>query len=466
MTLRARILLVDDDPLLLRMARRLLQPLAQEVETATSVDAALEILEQEAVGLVLSDLRMGARGGAELLEEVRERWPTLPVVIMTSHGTIDLAVDLMKKGATDFVSKPLEPEVLLPRIEYALRRADLEGEVRDLRERLGAAGAPRRPLVGQAPAFAKVLERLPLVARADAAVLVRGETGTGKELVARAVHDLSPRRTGPFVAVNCGALPEQLLESELFGHEAGAFTGAQKKKRGLVQEAEGGTLFLDEVGDIPLPVQVKLLRFLQEGEIRPVGATRSIAVNVRVVAATHRDVDAAIEAGEFREDLFYRLNVVPLHLPPLRERHEDIRPLAEHLLDKATAGTSRAGVRFDAPALDKLAAHPWPGNVRELENVVQRAVIFATGDAVSAADVEFDPQRRRGGADASAPDLTIPLRQAKEALVAEFERTYVEAALRAAGGNVSQAARRAGKERKSFHELVQRYGVDPDRHRA
>ena len=465
MTIRTRILVVDDDALVLRLAKRLLRPLDMDVCTAGSTEDALEELDAGPVSLVLTDLRMGGAGGDVLLDRIRLRWPTLPVVVMTSHGSIDIAVDLMKRGATDFVSKPLEPS-LLPRIEYALSRASLEVEVRDLRARLGAAGEPSRPLVGDAPAFRKVIDRLAPAARADACVLIRGETGTGKELVARALHDLSPRAGGPFVAINCGALPEQLLESELFGHVKGAFTDARGDKRGLVCDAEGGTLFLDEVGDMPLALQVKLLRFLQEGEVRPVGGNRSVRVDVRVVAATHRDVHTAIAVGDFREDLFYRLNVIPLTLPPLRERREDVPALAAHILRRATSGSNREGVTLTPAALAELVAHPWPGNVRELENVLQRAVIFATGVAIDAADIEFDPAGPLPDSAAVEPDLSVPLRVAKEALVAEFEQAYVEAALRASAGNVSQAARRAGKDRKSFHELIQRYAVEVDRHRA
>jgi two-component system response regulator GlrR len=463
MQTNARILVVDDEPLLLRMVRRMLRPIASEVLTADSVDAALAVLETQTVELVLTDLNLGARSGADLLAEVRLRWPTLPVVVITNHGTIDLAVGLMRQGATDFVRKPLEPEVLLPRIEHALTRAALEGEVVDLRARLGAAGRPSRQLIGEAPVFRALLDRLALVARVDETVLLRGETGTGKELMARALHDLSGRRTQPFVAVNCGALPEALLESELFGHVAGAFTDAKREKRGLVAEADGGTLFLDEIGDVPLALQVKLLRFLQEGEIRPVGGARSVPVDVRIVAATHCDLEAAIEAGQFREDLFYRLNVVPLSVPPLRARAEDVPLLAAHALARMGRRLNRSDLRLHGAAQAKLMAHGWPGNVRELENVVRRAAIFAPGVQIMADDIELDMQRK-GVADAAVrPDLSVPLREAKAALISEFERAYVQAALQASGGNVSRAARQAGKERKSFHDLITRYDIEVHR---
>jgi len=374
---------------------------------------------------------------------------------------VDVAVELMRGGATDFITKPLVAGTLLPRIELALQRADLAGEVRSLRRRLARSEGQDPRLVGDAPAFRRVLERLPLAARSDACVLVLGETGTGKELVARRLHELSTRAAGPFVPVNCGALPGELLESELFGHVRGAFTDARRDKRGLVEEASGGTLFLDEIGDMPLPLQVKLLRFLQEGEVRPVGAERTRTVDVRVVAATHRDPRAAVGAGELREDLYYRLNVVGLVLPPLRDRRSDVPALAEHLLRRHARGTTRPDLRLAPAARDRLCRHGWPGNIRELDNVVHRAVIFSPGPEIVAEDLEFDPAP--AGTPASRePELEVPLRQAKEALIAEFERAYVEAALTAAAGNVSLAARRAGKDRKSFWELIQRHGLDAD----
>ncbi len=461
-----RILVVDDDPLALRLAARLLRPLGAPVETAGSAEAALAALEQAPVGLLLTDLRMDGMDGAALLEAARARHPHLPVLVMTNHGSIEVAVELMKKGATDFITKPLEPSTLLPRIEKLLRTADLEGEVADLRRTLAAQSGGRGALVGEAPAFRRMLDRLPLAARADAPVLVRGETGTGKELVARTLHDLSARSDKPFVPVNCGALPGELLESELFGHVRGAFTDARRDKAGLIAEADGGTLFLDEIGDMALALQVKLLRFLQEGEIRPVGANKTVKVDVRVVAATHRDLGAAVGEGVFREDLYYRLNVVPLWVPPLRERRGDIPALAGHILARIARRTTRPDLRFSKGALDALVRHDWPGNVRELENVIHRAVVFARGPEIAEDALEFDALPT-GVPDLKPPpvDLGTPLREAKERLVEDFERAYVLAALDSAGGNVAQAARRAGKDRKSFWELMQRYGVDADEFR-
>jgi DNA-binding NtrC family response regulator len=459
-----RILVVDDDAVLRRMLVRMLRPIGMPVSSAGSVDEAWGILDAEPIRLVLTDLRLGAVDGDVLLDRVRARWPTLPVLLMTNHGTIDLAVDLMKRGANDFITKPIEPGTLLPRISKALEHADLVDEVHDLRHRLVEVGQPSRPLVGKSAAFRAVTERLPVAARSEAPVLITGETGTGKELVARALHDLSPRADGPFVPVNCGAVPEALMESELFGHVKGAFTDARADKRGLAREAEGGTLFLDEIGEMPVALQVKLLRFLQEREVRPVGSSRAESVDVRVVAATHQDIRGAISDGRFREDLYYRLNVVPLRLPPLRERPEDLPELAAHLLERAARGTTTPRKTLTPAALAALRAHSWPGNIRELENVLHRALIFCPGDSIDAADLELEPATP--SAISPGPDLDTPLREAKDALVADFEAEYVVAALRASGGNVAQAARRAGKDRKSFHELIQRYDIDVERFRA
>jgi len=455
----ARFLVVDDDPLARRVARRMLKPLGGHVETAESVAVAREKLAEAPVGLVLTDLRLPEEDGAALLEHVRRSYPAVPVVMMTSHGSIEVAVGLMKRGAADFITKPLEASTLLPRVELALQRAALANRVESLERQLAAA-TPGHRLVGDGEAMRTLRERIGLAGRSGAVVLVSGETGTGKELVARALHAASDRAEGPFVAVNCGALPGELLESELFGHAKGAFTGATADRPGLVREAAGGTLFLDEVGDMPLPLQVKLLRFLQEGEVRPVGAGKPVRVDARVVAATHRDLRAAVADGEFREDLYYRLDVVRLRGAPLRERAGDIALLADHFLRRFAAGTSRPALRLSDDGGAALCRHPWPGNVRELENVLRRAVVFADGEALGAADLDLD--RARHGSSAPGPAIDRPFKDAKARATDLFERGYVEAQLAAAAGNVSEAARRSGKDRKSFWTLVRRLGVEPD----
>ena len=468
-----RILIVDDDPLALRLVSRLLRPLGFPVLTAASGEAALEIMEQTPIGLLLTDLRMEGIGGDELLDIARRRYPNLPVLIMTTHGSVDTAVSLMRKGATDFLTKPVDGAVLQQSIERVLRRAELEGEVATLRREL-ARQSGEKLLVGEAPLFRKMLERLPLAARSEVPILVLGETGTGKELVARTLHAQSSRAEQPFVAVNCGALPGELLDSELFGHVKGAFTDARRDKNGLVADADGGTLFLDEIGDMPVALQVKLLRFLQEGEIRPVGSNKTRKVDVRVVAATHRELRSMVEAGEFREDLYYRLNVIPIHVPPLRDRGGDVALIAQHLLSRYAATTTRPGLHFSKAALGRLSSHGWAGNVRELENVVRRASVFGAageGDEIGPDTIEFDgsqaPPRHDGPVIGQAleVDLEVPLREAKDALVDAFQDAYCRAALAEADGVVAAAARRAGKDRKSFWELLQRYDIDPDSYR-
>ncbi|MEZ4474876.1 MAG: sigma-54 dependent transcriptional regulator [bacterium] len=431
-----RILIVDDDPLTLRLVGRMLRGFEVEVETASTGEEALELLARLPIAALLTDLVMDGMDGEELLLTARRRHPHLPVLVMTTHATIDTAVRLMQQGAADFVTKPVDADRLQRAVRRVLREADLAGEVVHLRDALTRT-APDRQIVGDAPALRALRERLPLAARSDAPVLVLGETGTGKELVARAVHTLSARADKAFVAVNCGALPGELLDSELFGHLRGAFTDARRDKPGLVEEADGGTLFLDEIGDMPLALQVKLLRFLQEGEVRRLGSNEARRVDVRIVAATHRDLASAVDDGEFREDLYYRLSVVRLHVPPLRARRDDIPVLARHLLARHAAGTSRPGTALTPAALTRLAEHDWPGNVRELENVLRRALVFSGGQPIDAPLLEFD----RAGAAPLAPaattgiDLGVPLRQAKAALVDDFQRRYVLTALATARGH-------------------------------
>ena len=460
-----KLLIVDDEALDLRLATRLLAKLDLPISTANSTEQALTQLNQSPFSLVLTDLNMGNQGGDTLLSQIRSKWPNLPVVIMSNHGTLDVAVRLMKEGATDFITKPLQANTTLPRIRQAIERAKLEREVVDLRTQLRNAKQLTHPLIGEAPAFRHVLDRLPLAARSNAPVLVGGETGTGKELIARALHEQSERNTGPFVAVNCGALPEALLESELFGHVKGAFTDAKSNKKGLVAEASDGTLFLDEIGDMPVPLQVKLLRFLQDSEIRPVGSNQAQKVNVRIIAATHRNLKEACTKGTFREDLYYRLNVVSLKLPSLHQRFVDLPLLADFILDKHTQDTSRAGLRLSVSATKKLMNYTWPGNIRELENVLHRAIIFSTGATIEPQAIEFDSPSPSSAVLGPDVDLETPLTDAKEALISSFESSYIEAAIAASAGNISQAARRAGRDRKAFADLVRRYNIEVEKYR-
>ncbi len=461
LSVNTRLLVVDDDALARRVARRLLKPLGGPVDTAGSAEEGLRLLAEHPVGLVLTDLRMPGMDGDQFLAEIRRQYPEMPVLVMTNHATVDIAVDLMKLGATDFITKPLDEGALLPRIQLALQRAEKDVELNTLRRKVARA-QPSHNLVGGSSTMRELLDRIPLAAHSDAPVLVTGESGTGKELVARALHDASDR-AGAFVPVNCGALPSELLESELFGHAKGAFTGATRDRAGLVVEADRGTLLLDEIGEMPLQMQVKLLRFLQEGVIRSVGSERSRKVDVRVICATHRDLKEMVAEGSFREDLYYRLDVIRLRLPPLRERAGDVPLLAEHFLGQLARRTSRPGLSLTPEALGAMAKYSWPGNVRELQNVLHRAAVFATGLNIEASQLDFDPVGSGPAASGvEGPDLAQPFREAKQAAIDGFERAYVEGQLAAVAGNVAEAARRSGKDRKTFWQLLQRHRIEPD----
>jgi DNA-binding NtrC family response regulator len=453
-----RALVVDDDPLIGRAVDKWLTALGLEVVQARNGREALARFDSEPINLVVADLVMPGMGGRELFEEVRRRNSAVPVVLITAFGELDEAVTLMRAGAADFIQKPLEERTFVPRIERVLHTLRLEQEVKQLRVLVGGKRQLAH-IVGEAPAIRKVLMRLPSIAESGAPVLIYGESGTGKELAARAIHYLSPRKDEPFIVVNCGALPEELLESELFGHVRGAFTDARTDKLGLAEAADGGTLFLDEIGEIPGSVQVKLLRFLQEKEVKPVGATRTITVDVRIVAATNRDLAREIKAGRFREDLYYRLNVLPVRMPALRERRDDVPLLADLLLKRFTAEAGKAIVGLSPAAVQKLVGHGWPGNVRELENVLRRAVVLSLHQVIEPSDIllgEFGEE--------DAPER-LSFQDAKARVVSEFERGYLVAVLAAHAGNVTRAAEAAGKDRKSFWELLKKHGIDARRFR-
>lgn len=433
------ILVVDDDPSLLRLLDIRLQSAGYTVQTADSASAALARVEQSVPDAVITDLRMDGMDGLGLLRELQRRQPGVPVLLLTAHGTIPDAVSATQHGAVAFLTKPVDREELMSELERALNlsaHADLPDDW-------------RAAIVTRSPRMEELLEQARRVAATGTSVLIRGESGTGKELLARAMHRASPRRDGPFVAINCGAMPEGLLESELMGHERGAFTGAQQANPGLIRSADGGTLLLDEIGDMPLTLQVKLLRVLQERRVRPVGGTRDFPVDVRILSATHRQLDEAIAAGEFREDLFYRLNVIELRLPPLRERPEDIPLLINRRL-RALAERDRERVRVYAPeAMERMVAARWPGNVRQLDNVVEQHVALAAGTVITAEQV-----RRSLGDDATTFPSVADAR-------ARFTRDYLVRLLKLTGGNVSEAARLAQRNRSEFYKLLSRHDVDP-----
>jgi two-component system response regulator HydG len=443
-----RVLVVDDQRNMRATTAMLLRQAGHAVEEADGGGAAIRRVQQEPFDVVLTDLRMPEVDGLEVLRAVREHAPDTQVIVMTAYGTIDSAVEAMRRGALDYVSKPFKEDELLLRISRAIEQRRLRGHMHlladDFRRRYGL-----EHIVGSSPAIREVLERVQRVAPTDATVLLTGESGTGKELVARALHASSRRAGGPFVPVNCAAITETLLESELFGHARGAFTGATKARRGLFEEAHGGTLFIDEIGETTPGFQAKLLRALQDGEIRRVGESVTVQVDVRVVAATNQDLRRAIAERRFREDLFYRLAVVPLRIPPLRERRGDVPLLAAHFLRRATKGL--VPPRSLAPdAVAKLLEHDWPGNVRELENAIAQAAALAPGPEIHAADVHVE---------AHPPAAPVAADRTLAAAVEDAERAAIEAALAHHGGDLPRVARELGVSGTTLWRKMKRLGM-------
>ncbi|HBX7204118.1 TPA: two-component system response regulator GlrR [Klebsiella pneumoniae] len=439
MTIRkpARLLLVDDDPGLLKLLGMRLVSEGYSVVTAESGPEALRVLGREKVDLVISDLRMDDMDGLQLFSEIQKGHPGMPVIILTAHGSIPDAVAATQQGVFSFLTKPVDKDALYKAIDEALeQRSPATDE------------AWRQAIVTRSPLMLRLLEQAGMVAQSDVSVLINGQSGTGKEIVAQAIHNASPRHDKPFVAINCGALPEQLLESELFGHARGAFTGAVSNREGLFQAAEGGTLFLDEIGDMPVALQVKLLRVLQERKVRPLGSNRDIEINVRIISATHRDLPKAMARGEFREDLFYRLNVVNLKIPPLSERTEDIPLLANHLL-RQSADRHKPFVRaFSSDAMKRLMAAKWPGNVRQLVNVIEQCVALTSSPVIGDALVE----QALEGENTALPTFVEARNQ--------FELNYLRKLLQITKGNVTHAARMAGRNRTEFYKLLSRHELD------
>ncbi|MES2889711.1 MAG: sigma 54-interacting transcriptional regulator [Pseudomonadota bacterium] len=442
------VLLVDDDADLLRLLSMRLVAAGYRVTAVSSAEAALAQLEIERPHLVVSDVQLPGRDGLALFGEIRARHPSLPVILLTAHGTIPDAVDATSRGVFTYLTKPFEGKMLLDKIAEALAlSAPVQHEE-------GVMEAWRAPIVSRSRCMAELLAEAKMVAASDASVLIHGESGTGKELLAQSIHRASPRAAKPFVAVNCGAIPENLLESELFGHVKGSFTGAVANHRGLFQTADGGTLFLDEIGDMPTALQVKLLRVLQERSVRSVGATQSVPVDVRILSATHRNLDDAMREGLFREDLFYRLNVVSLTLPPLAERREDIPLLANHFIAKLASKYNKPLNGFAPDALKALATASWPGNVRQLFNVVEQVCALATTPLIPLTLV----QRA----------LRVPSVEVLSYAVARerFERDYLVGLLKLTDGNVADAARLAERNRTEFYRLLQKHGLTPGQFRG
>ncbi|MGB1197978.1 MAG: sigma 54-interacting transcriptional regulator [Thalassotalea sp.] len=443
---KEKVLIVDDDPSLLRLLNIRLNAANYQVESAQSAKQALGLLKSFQAQLVISDLRMEGMDGMALFDKIRQQYPSIPVIIMTAHGTIPDAINATKQGVFSFLTKPFESQELLETVKQAIRlQPHSPQNIVDPKEQLW-----RDKIISRSAIMEALLQQTFQVAKSDFSLLIHSQSGTGKELLAQAIHQASDRRAKPFTAINCAAIPEQLLESELFGHKKGAFTGADQHHVGLFEASDGGTLFLDEIGDMPMNFQVKLLRALQEKEIRPIGSTSSIKVDVRIIAATHKNLQQAITEQQFREDLYYRLNVVELILPPLSERKEDIPLLAQHFLSQTSGRTTKQVNGFTQAAMELLICAPWPGNIRQLQNVVEQSVALSTESLISESLVR--------NALREAPALLPSFQEARD----QFERDYLATILKTTAGNVSQAAKIAQRNRTEFYKLLNKHHLNAE----
>ncbi len=450
--MKQRILVVDDEEKLRRVIELQLIAAGFDVDKAGSAEEGLKLAER--ADLVLTDLKLPGMDGLELLAAILRQNMQSPVIVMTAFGTIEVAVEAMKAGAVDFLMKPFSLDHLMAVVEKALEVRALRDENRQLREELGKRYQFDN-IIGRSPVMQEVFATIERVAPTRATVLLAGESGVGKDLIARAIHFHSPRRDRPFVKINCTALPENLMESELFGYEKGAFTGANTTKPGKFEQADTGTVFLDEIGDVPAVIQVKLLRILQEREFERLGSNKTRHIDVRVIAATNQDLRAALEQGTFREDLYYRLNVVPINIAPLRDRMQDIPFLAEHFLQKYAAEAGNRLQSITPAAMSRLADYHWPGNVRELENVIERSVVMCTGDRLDVADIKLDNAPRPRS---SANDFSLPPGMTLD----QYEQEIIREALKRADGNKSQAARALGLTRNALRYRLTQMGLEKE----
>lgn len=443
-----RILIVDDDQGMCEMLETDLSLRGYSVDWRQSAKAALQLVGEEDVDVVLTDVRMPGTSGLQLCDELHRTRPDIPVVVMTAFGSMETAVAAMRAGAYDFITKPIEMDLLGLTMKRAVERRQLGKQIKLLSQQRDASSGLGE-LLGDSPPMQQLYDQMVRVAGSEASVLITGESGTGKELVARSIHARSPRASGPFVAVNCAALSETLLESELFGHTRGAFTDARGERKGLFLEAEGGTLLLDEMGDMPMSMQVKLLRALEENRVRPVGSDREIAFDVRVLAATHRDLETAVEEERFRQDLFYRINVIQLHLPPLRARGTDVLLLARHFVERFATKAGKPIRGIDDAVAERLLAYSWPGNIRELRNTIERAVTLTRHDMLTAEDLPEKIRNHKGSTvfiGGDDPTDLVPLE--------EVERRYIAHVLQAVDHNQTQAAKLLGVDRKTLYRKL------------
>jgi two-component system nitrogen regulation response regulator NtrX len=451
LALKANLLIVDDEANTLASLARAFRLAGHEATVCDNAAKAMELAKAESFDMILSDVVMPGKDGLSLLEELKRQGVTAPVVMMSGQAHIEMAVKATRLGAIDFLEKPISSDKLLLTVENALKLQRLESENRQLRQRLG-----KYEIVWTGEAMRRVMTQVERVAASESRVCILGETGTGKELVARTIHDRSGRATGPFVTLNCAAVPAELIESELFGHEKGSFTGASGRHIGKFEQANQGTIFLDEIGDMPLNMQAKLLRVLEEGEVERIGGDKPLTVNVRVVVATHRDLESRVREEKFRQDLFHRIYVFPLNLPPLRERREDIPALVEHFAGQVWSQNNWKPVPFTAEAMEALASHSWPGNVRELRNMVERLILLATGGQVDLATVQMALPKTFSAGGASATAASGPLAER----VQSYEREVILAELKRSHHNMSVTAKALGLERSHLYKKAEQLGID------
>ncbi|MBT4503052.1 MAG: sigma-54-dependent Fis family transcriptional regulator [Gemmatimonadetes bacterium] len=455
-----RILVVDDEIDLAVSCQRLLDSKGYETSVAANGEEALQFIQNEEPHLVITDLKMPGMNGMELLKQIKELYPEIQVLMMTAYSTIEDAVDAMRLGAHDFVPKPFTPEHLGIVVEKALADRVLREENRHLREQLGQHFSFDN-IIGKSPAMTQIFDSIRKIADSNINVLISGASGTGKELIARSIHVNSRRGGRPFVALNCGALPEHLVESEIFGYERGAFTGAARPKPGLLETAHGGTFFMDEIGELPASLQVKFLRVLQDGKFRRLGSTQEREVDVRLICATNQELEKRLEEGDFREDLYYRINTFTIAIPPLKERRDDIPLLAGHFLQKYGEQNQKFIEVISMEAMELLRNHEWKGNVRELEHVIERALVLASDDNIQVEDL---PQNIQAvAAEENVPPrayMDLPFKDAKAQLIEDFERRYIVEVLGKYQGNISRAAVHSGIDRRSLHRLLAKYEID------
>ncbi len=459
-----RILIVDDEPDMLQLLKRSLEvELECRVDTTPSAQTAIQMLSQSFYDLLLADIKMPVMSGLELLAIIKKDIPDLTVVMMTAYGHVEMAVEAMRQGAYDFITKPFEHEALIVRLKKALERSQLIRENSRLQKECRGEAAFEN-LVGNSLKMQRVYETIQMVASTDLTVLITGPSGTGKDLTARAVHSLSNRRNRPFIPVNCPTIPENILESELFGYKKGAFTDAKHDKSGLFQEAHTGTIFLDEIGDVSPAIQTKLLRVLQEKEVKPLGDAKPVKIDARIIASTNQLLKEKIKKGEFREDFYYRLNVLPIGLPALKERSEDIPLIASHLLEKHCAKMNKPLKRLSSELVRIFINMPWEGNVRELENLIMRGILFSGSNEIVPYDVGLSEKEQKPMS-YGKKYKNAPYRQAKEQTLNAFNHTYIGDLLSLNKGNVTRAARQCGLERQALQQIIKRYGIKADLYR-